>query len=348
MTPKTYRKEIILRVVVVEIIIVLGLLVFWLGNHYSDKQNILSKGGTLNLTVVHEESYRQVAQVVNNTQPGVQSIARKIGEAKILFIGDMMFDRYIRRMNEKYGDNYSLTCIDSLLKNADFVVGNLEGPITENESVSKWSEIGSPNNYRFTFPTSTALLLAQHNISVVNIGNNHITNYGQSGVASTKKYLTSANVSYFGGMVGDSPVYRTNDDGLELSFVNYNQFGGDSIETVAQAIAKEKADNRLVIVYAHWGEEYSDSIFDIRRIAKIFSEKGADVIIGSHPHIVLPYEYIGSTLVYYSLGNFIFDQYFNSRVQKGLTVELDIINNSISAKEFSVTLGKDGRTCVSN
>jgi AmmeMemoRadiSam system protein B len=268
-----------------------------------------------------------------------------MSEAKILFVGDMNFDRYIRQVANKHGVDYLFSCIDPLLKDADFVVGNLEGPITSHESISEGTVIGSPENYRFTFPTTTAQLLFQYNIKVVNIGNNHINDFGSEGISSTRKYLTDIGVSYFGGLAGNTSLYRLSDNGIDLSFINYNQFGGDSPEKTAELIASEHAAGRKVFVYTHWGEEYTTPTEQVRSIAKMFSENGADMIIGSHPHVIQEHEFIGDTPIYYSLGNFIFDQYFGPGVTKGLGILVHISKNKISIDEKPVSLNSDGRTC---
>ena len=276
---------------------------------------------------------------------GSCTVPNKTSEAKILFVGDMNFDRYIRQVVNKRGSDYLFSCIDPLLKEADFVVGNLEGPITSHTSISEGTIMGSPENYRFTFPTTTAQLLFQHNIKVVNIGNNHINDFGSDGISSTRKYLTDAGVSYFGGLAGNSSIYRMSDNGIDISFINYNQFGGDSPEKTAELIASEHAAGRKVIVYTHWGEEYNTPTERVRSIAKLFADNGADLIIGSHPHVIQEHEMIGNTPVYYSLGNFIFDQYWNGSVTKGLTLLADISEDKIIINEKSVNLGSDGRTC---
>lgn len=266
------------------------------------------------------------------------------GETIILFVGDMNFDRYIRQVAEKRGTDYIFSCIDPLLRDADFVVGNLEGPITANESISKGTAMGAPENYRFTFPTSTAATLFQHNIKLVNIGNNHINDFGLEGISSTQKYLTAAGVSYFGG----SSIYRASDNGVDLSFVNYNQFGGDSPEETANLISEEHTAGRTVIVYTHWGEEYAAPTERVRSIAKLFAEHGADLIIGSHPHIIQENEMIGNTPVYFSLGNFIFDQYWNSDVTRGLALLVHFSDDKISIEEKPIKLNSDGKTCLAS
>jgi gamma-polyglutamate biosynthesis protein CapA len=264
---------------------------------------------------------------------------------KILFVGDMNFDRYIRQVTQKNGGDFLFSCVDPLLKSVDFAVGNLEGPVTANKSVSVGTVSGSADNYRFTFPTSTPALLLAHNFKIVNIGNNHIGNFGLAGIASTKRLLTEAGVAYFGGEAGSTTVYRLSENGQELSFVNYNQFGGDSVKKTAQTIAAESAAGRNVIAYAHWGEEYVAPTKSERAAAAAFAAAGASLIIGSHPHVVQESETIGSTMVYYSLGNFIFDQYWNTSVTHGLAVEATLVNGKWSTEEKPLVLNTNGQTC---
>ncbi len=265
---------------------------------------------------------------------------------RILFVGDMFFDRFIRAQMSVYGDDYPLACIDPLLKSVDFVIGNLEGPITTQASISLGSIPGSAKNYVFTFPTTTAEVLARHNVRAVTLGNNHILNFGRDGAVQTHTYLDTAGVGYFGGSVGDEPIYRVDEYGEHLSFVAYNEFGGASAEAVAQRIYEESSLGRTVIVFAHWGTEYSTSIKNIQPLAILFAESGAKAIIGSHPHVVGQHEYLDHTPVYYSLGNFIFDQYFSTGTQHGLAVELTFGNGSVTnIEEYPLRIERNGQTC---
>jgi gamma-polyglutamate biosynthesis protein CapA len=267
---------------------------------------------------------------------------------KMIFVGDIFLDRYIRQAVDKKGGDYIFNCVDGLLKDVDLVVGNLEGPITDSASRSLGTIPGSPDNFVFTFPTSSADLLYSHNIKVVNLGNNHISNFGQDGIEQTKKYLKSAGVSFFGGLAGDEPIYRTKVNGQKITLISYNQFGGDPASAVVEKIKKEKKEfaSSTIIVYTHWGEEYVEPTERTRAIAKDFSTAGASVIIGSHPHVVQSSEIIGGALVYYSLGNFIFDQYWDESVRKGLAVELTISKGKIIPKEHLLTLNPTGQTCL--
>ncbi|MBY0538914.1 CapA family protein [Patescibacteria group bacterium] len=282
------------------------------------------------------------------TIPFTPDSEKNIADANILFVGDMFFDRHIRKTIETVGADFVFSCIYPLLSRADFVVGNLEGPITDNASVSSGTTPENLDHFRFTFPPSVAESLKRNNISVVSLGNNHIANFGREGIQRTKEYLDASGVAYFGGLSGDEPVYRKDAHGIPLSFVSYNQFGGSSDTDVADVIRLEKSVGRTVLVYAHWGEEYSSTTPQMKVSAKLFAEAGARAIIGSHPHVVLEREDIGNTVVYYSLGNFIFDQYWNDDVSHGRAVLLHIpveTDRKISITEYSTIAQTDGRVC---
>ena len=278
-------------------------------------------------------------------------------ETKIIFVGDLFFDRHIRRAMYQNGEDYIFACLGDFFKKADLVVGNLEGPITPNASVSLVSRVGAPENFTFTFPTNTAKLLNKNNIKIVSLGNNHIGNFGKSGIESTKKYLSEAGVEYFGGLQGDESILRKEVSGNKLTFIAYNEFGGENAKSVAEKIKTEREAGQKVIVFAHWGEEYTTPPRRVKETAKLFAESGAFLIIGAHPHVIQESENLISpqsslypkervTPVYYSLGNFIFDQYWNKEVSTGLALVTKIKGDKIEIEEQRVSIQKTGQTCL--
>ena len=108
---------------------------------------------------------------------------------------------------------------------------------TSSSMVSVGTEPGGEDNFTFTFPTSTATLLKRHNISLVNLGNNHIMNFSREGLLQTKDWLEKAGVSYFGdpdSLEGDK-VARPTINGVPFSFVNWSDWTSDNTDhTVAQ------------------------------------------------------------------------------------------------------------------
>ncbi|MBY0473204.1 CapA family protein [Patescibacteria group bacterium] len=249
-------------------------------------------------------------------------------EATILFAGDAMFDRTVRLTAERYGEDYLFDCIDPTLKSADLVILNLEGPITEAESVSVGSVPEGIGNYTFTFPISTGPLLAKHGIDIVNLGNNHILDFGSAGTISTMELLSEAGVQYFGDPLTHS-VARKDVGGVSLSFINYNEFvaHAQAASTTLSQVRAEAAAGRLPVVYTHWGVEYATSTPGyIVTLAHQFVDAGAVAVIGSHPHVVGESELYKDAPIYYSLGNFIFDQYFSYETTHGLMVAITFSN----------------------
>jgi poly-gamma-glutamate synthesis protein (capsule biosynthesis protein) len=265
----------------------------------------------------------------------------------LLFVGDMMFDRYIRQVRDKKGSDFIFSEVKDLLAKSDLVAGNLEGPISDNPSVSVESEFGSQNNYVFTFDPGVSEDLRKNNIWIVNIGNNHIMNFREEGLAKTKQYLRSGGVDFFGDPGGEKRIAKFEKNGAKIAFVSYDQFEKDPLtKTLSdiQEAKKEKADS--IILYTHWGKEYSkEPTKNDQELGRKFIDEGVDLIIGSHPHIVQKKEEYKGKMIYYSLGNFIFDQYFDPETQKGLTVQVMIgADNKMTFKEFPVKMKNNGQT----
>jgi len=246
---------------------------------------------------------------------------------KIIFGGDLMFDRHIRLQAEKAGGyDFFFTNLAPLFQEADLVVANLEGPITNFASQSVGTLPGSPKNFIFTFSPEIVKTLKQNNLRLLNLGNNHILNFGPEGLAQTKNYLKTAGLNFFGNTGDDEERYFIwQKDNLKIGLVNYNQFAPHGFAAAQEDILKARSQADLVVLYAHWGEEYQERPGQtIEEQAHQLIEDGADLIIGSHPHVIQPAELYQGKKIYYSLGNFLFDQYFSSETQKGLLVVLTI------------------------
>lgn len=269
---------------------------------------------------------------------------------RILFGGDMMFDRHIRELADRNGGyDFLFENIDERLRSEDIVVANLEGPITSQPSKSVGSKMGEARNYSFTFDPSITGVLKKHNIQIVNIGNNHIMNFDKEGLAETRKYLQEAGVGYFGDPRDASHRWIVQEiKGLKVAFVNYNQFATGSQEFALEdiSIARQQAD--VVVVYTHWGTEYVPANERQKQLAHAFIDAGADAVIGSHPHVVQEVEEYKEKRIYYSLGNFIFDQYFSAETRNGLLVEMTVDRGTkkLFFKDMPIILENDGQVSV--
>lgn len=271
----------------------------------------------------------------------------------ILFGGDLGLDRYIRQVGEKKGYDFMFEKLDPLLQGNDLNVVNLEGPITDKPSISLTSAFATKENYVFTFDPETAGILKKHNISLVNLGNNHILNFKEDGVRQTEKYLQDAGVNYIGSPIDDSAskFQVLAFSNFKIAFVNYNQFAYQGKEKALEDILNAKLKSDLVILYAHWGKEYElQPLESVKDLAHEFVDAGADLIIGSHPHVVQGKEVYKGKTIYYSLGNFIFDQYFQKETTEGLAVKATINPETIGItfQEIPLKLQNNGQTSHRN
>ncbi len=271
-------------------------------------------------------------------------------EAKILFTGDLMFDRYVRTKALQFGEEHTLGGVAEFLAQADFVAGNLEGPITSTTSQSMGTTVGDPKNMRFTFPTTTPELLVRYNFGLVSLGNNHMLDFGREGVEETKRLLASVGIEIIGDPLRTAPDIVVKEvQGIRIAFVAYNEFFGQSLEDVEEAVrvAKETREPDAVFVMAHWGEEYLENPPErIIHAGRRFIDAGAHLVIGSHPHVVQPYEDYGSGRIYYSLGNFVFDQYWNEEVRCGGAVIAVVSPSGITYTEQNIGMERDGSTVL--
>lgn len=233
-------------------------------------------------------------------------------------VGDIMLDRYVRQMMLKNGPLYPFSAIHDQLQNADLVVGNLEGPITTS---SKHATAGG--SLTFTFDPSTATALQQAGFTALSLANNHTLNFGERGLQSTRQYLQQAGIKPFGDPRNRSHFHLTQIiNGQRITLLGYHGLVS-GLETVLLDARRAHAKGETVIVFAHTGNEYALRFTarqqrDYRRLV----DAGADLVIGSHPHVVQPLEIYHGKLIAYSLGNFVFDQYFSTDTQQQLMLQL--------------------------
>jgi len=267
----------------------------------------------------------------------------------MMFVGDMMLDRYIRAQAESNKYTSIISAVKRQMKEVDIVIGNLEGTITSQQSVSTYDP-EDPNHYRFTFAPLVADLLKDHNVGLVSIGNNHITDFGSTGVSETTDYLESAGISYAGHPYDNKKISSNITINEQVfAFTSFNYADKRTSEITVEEIINLKNQTPTpdwIIILTHWGNEYQEeSSSTQRQQARSFIDAGADLIIGSHPHVIQESETYNEGLIYYSLGNFIFDQYFSAAVSCGLVLQVEFnTNGTLQTSERTVKLINDGTT----
>jgi poly-gamma-glutamate synthesis protein (capsule biosynthesis protein) len=266
----------------------------------------------------------------------------------LLFLGDLMFDRRIRTVAREKGNDYPFQGLSELFKGQALVIANLEGPLTGQPSVSLGSPRHQKNHYVFTFDPGLARTLKQQHLTLVHLGNNHILDFGREGLEETRRHLELAGIDYFGDPVAAEKRWLIKEvAGIRLAFISYNQFGSQGVEKTLADLKHARPRAHLVMVYAHWGGEFRREPGDrLQRLAHLFIEAGADLIIGSHSHTVQPRETYRGKMIYYSLGNFIFDQYGQPETRRGLAVKVNLDPASLKLEfaEIPLSLENNGQT----
>lgn len=276
-----------------------------------------------------------------------------VRDTRLLFVGDIMLDRSLRNRAEREPEGYAtfFGCASSTFALYDIVVANLEGPVTTFPSVSRYSLIDTPESFQFTMSPEILPVLRAAGIDAVGVANNHIYDFGRKGLEMTRELVPASGLGYFGDPSSDiykSVTLQTESQSVHL--VSFNEFVGtnaETLETTLDEIGQFANSPEPVIVFAHWGNEYVPATDRVKKWARQFIDAGAAAVIGHHPHVVQETEYYNGAFIAYSLGNFVFDQYFNAEVRKGGAAELIMRDNKIvQSRLLPVTLDEKRRPCI--
>jgi hypothetical protein len=233
-------------------------------------------------------------------------------------VGDvMMGSDYPSPRLPKNGGRDLLAEAAPFFKTADIALANLEGPLLEGGEPAKIAVEG--RSYLFRTPPSYAENLKQAGISMVSLANNHALDFGRPGLASTKRALDKAGVSYSskGGEIAEFLVRGVRVGVLSLSFGAPPR----SIVHPAQAlgeIAQAARRYDILILSIHAGAEGRGALHvvpgmerylneqrgDLIRFAHDAIDRGAALVIGHGPHVPRALELYRGRLIAYSLGNF--------------------------------------------
>lgn len=266
----------------------------------------------------------------------------------LVAVGDIMLSRGVAREIRKYGDfNHPFTKIKDCLKSGDIVFGNLENPVTRGR------EIMTPEMILRADP-GVEVALKDAGFTVLSLANNHLPDFGPRGLLDTLQYLNNAGIESVGAGQTDNEAYAAKFievKGLMLAFLAYNDLGvvPDSylagVDTPGTAFldgekmraavknAREKAD--FVVVSMHAGTEYASGPDRIQiQFAHQAIDAGADLVLGHHPHVVQKVEQYKGKYIFYSLGNFVFDQMWSRDTREGLAAKIFINQSGVEKVEF--------------
>ena len=245
----------------------------------------------------------------------------------IVATGDVIPARSVNRiMRQKKNFRYPFEATADVLRSADITLINLESPLIDDCHTTDAGMIfcGDPQFIE-------GLQFA--GVDVASLANNHSTNYGKNGVEYTTKLLGDNGIIPIGlGRV----EYKTH-NGVRFAFLAYNGISplDESIanidsKRIQQDIGEAKRNSDVMIVSYHWGKEYERypktdgevAPFDPVTIAHVTIDAGADIVVGNHPHWYQGIELYRGKVIFYALGNFIFDQFWSEETQQGYIAKL--------------------------
>ena len=269
----------------------------------------------------------------------------------IMFTGDVLLDRGVRHMAEHKGIDYIFDDVTPLFRQADAVVANLECPLTDTVS---------PVNKKYIFRADArwAKDLRKAGITHAAMANNHTNDQGRRGLQATAQHLTEAGIEPlgYGNNLGQQMTpAEIEKDGIKVAIFNAttliieNWCRIDNKPGIAQptedellhAISNYKRhhSNTHIVVVLHWGVEFQPypSIRQ-RALARKLSEAGVAAVVGHHPHVLQPIDTIGRMPVYYSIGNFVFDQK-NPKAKESMIASLTFKSDgTLKADSISITI----------
>ncbi len=280
-------------------------------------------------------------------------IEEKPTSAQFIFVGDIMLGRGVatsvkKNMNDDFNELFKNV---PELKQADVAFGNLEGPISE-----RGRNVGSKYSFRFEPRTKDALKNA--GFDVLSTANNHSGDWTIDAFTDTLTYLQGVGILTPGGGMNKQEAIEPQiieKNGVRYGFLGFSDVGPNWLEaskTTAGILlasdpgyetiiknAKAKVD--ILLVSIHWGDEYKPHNARQTKLGRSAIDNGATIVIGHHPHVEEAVEEYNQGLIIYSLGNFIFDQYFSAETMQGLVVEAELNKDGlISYNKKHVTLSR--------
>lgn len=235
---------------------------------------------------------------------------------KITFTGDFSLTGFFNKPGVTCGDVFDSNTV-SFLQDSDFSVINLEGPTTDRPIVKR-------NGIPLVNPLNSTMILTSMGNAIANLANNHIMDCGSNGLTDTIERLEKSSIMYFGAgrniQEASAPIFLTknsvsvgllavcHEEGMVSDDDRPGIFCDKDILKFKNRIDSAKNKVNWLILNYHGGEEFTFLPMPLRR-QKLhkFLDLGFDIIVCHHPHVVQPFEYFGSKLIIYSLGNFLFD-----------------------------------------
>ncbi|MCL1872581.1 MAG: CapA family protein [Clostridiales bacterium] len=278
-------------------------------NHYSLRHDRCQESSSLQSLLAHFKSGSKIA-------------------FKGAFVGDIILGRSISQIGKQYGYDFIFKYAKDYFTDCNYVLGNFENPVLEdNKQYHKAAE----KDILLSCSKNSLPSLKNAGFTLMGIANNHMLDYGEESCTDTLKAFDESPLSIYVG-AGKNLMEAANAvvedfNGLNVSTIaladssicfSYNAAQDDKTgvfltsnksPTYLEATALAASSSDFVIVFIHWGREYTSTVSQRQRdIGRELIDAGADIVVGSHSHTLQPVEIYRDGIIFYSLGNFVFDQ----------------------------------------
>lgn len=244
-------------------------------------------------------------------------------------VGDLGLGRFITSTARSKKDfSWSFKEVSGWLKDNDFNLANLESPIIKD------CPTGLTGTFTFCGDAKFIPYLKENKF-ILNLNNNHILNYQNDGLVQTKKFLNDEHVTNFYDNFSTATFNGITFGFLGFDFVTYpDVIASEARQSlILNTIKTHDSQVDWLIVSIHWGNEYLPTPEIWRQqFAHQLVDNGADIIHGHHPHVWQGNELYRDKIIYYSLGNFIFDQSWSYATSHSNIVRLTLSKDKIIKK----------------
>ena len=287
------------------------------GSVESEEQGLVgSVQGAVESPVAEEQPY---GYAESQTTP--EPTATPAPEITLIMVGDILLHTPVAE-SAKTEDGYDFSAV---FDNIQEEIQEADLALVNQEVIIGGAELGLSGYPSFNAPFELGDALSEAGFDVILHATNHTLDKGKRGLLNCmdfwrENYPEKAVLGIHDSAEDQQEIYVYEQDGIRIAILNYT-YGTNGIalpENMPYAVdllEKERVISDLeeaqgladfVIVCPHWGTEYMlEETQTQREWAQLFADNGADLVLGTHPHVIEPVEWVDDTLVYYSLGNFV-------------------------------------------
>ena len=276
-------------------------------------------------SAVEQKDKNEAAEYGDEREQLEEEVQLENSEITLVMVGDILLHDPVAESGMREDGTYNF---DAVFENVSDKISEADLALVNQEVILGGSELGITGYPCFNAPYELGDALVDAGFDVVLHGTNHALDKGKRGLENCLNfwetvYPDTAVLGINESAEEQDEIYIYEQDGIRIAVLNYT-YGTNGIplpegmpyavnlldeEKVAEDLRKADDTADFVIVCPHWGTEYKLAETDEQHYwASVFEENGADLVIGTHPHVIEPVEWFdeeGGMLVYYSLGNFV-------------------------------------------